>query len=380
MKTINQLIVLIMALAMISTFTACKKENLANGGTPRIRYVRVTNPVSSDSLLIGAGQGQLIAIIGENLGGAESMWFNDQPASLNPTFITNTTIIVNVPSPIPTEITNRLKIYFSNGDSLLYNFEVQISKPSVNSMTCEYVNTGDVATINGDFFYAPITVAFTGGVSGEIVSVTDKILQVRVPSGAQPGPITVTTNFGETESEFWFADNRNIFISSDPFEGWNTKSFVVTDPGAGDPPKINGNYIRVTKKLGDWPYTEVADGPAADMPIHSRRIPDAAILSPQDYNLKFEVNTIKPYNANLIKINAGTSVQDNDNYQWKPPYDSKGQWQTVIIPYEDVVNSYKVRPTVNPDGYWSMVLIHGPGALDADICFDNFRIVPKVNK
>ncbi|GEO10584.1 glycan-binding surface protein [Segetibacter aerophilus] len=381
MKTLNKtILLLIIAVAMVGSFAGCKKEDLLNGGQPRINYIRITNPASSDSLLVGAAQGNLIAIVGENLGDAKSIWFNNQPATLNPTYITNTSILVNVPAPIPTVITNKLKIYFANGDSLLHNFQVQISKPSITSMTSEYVNTGDVATINGNFFYAPLTVKFTGGVSGEVVSVTDKILQVRVPTGAQPGPITITTNFGETKSDFWFRDDRNIFISSDPFEGWNTKSFVVTDPGPGDPPKINGNYIRVTRKLGDWPYTEVADGPASAMPIHSKRIPDAAILSPKDYNLKFEINTLKPYNANIIKINAGTNVQDNDNYQWKPPYDSKGQWQTVVIPYEEVIASYKVRPVVDPNGYWSMLLIHGPGALDADICFDNFRIVPKINK
>lgn len=381
MKTIKKLILLAIIIAMVSTFSGCKKDSVAAGsGTERISYVRVTNPTSSDSLLVGAAQGQLIAIIGENLEGAQSMWFNDQQATLNPTYITNTSIIVNVPTPIPTKISNKLKIYFSNGDSLLYNFAVQISKPSVTSMTCEYVNAGDVATINGNYFYAPVSVKFTGGVTGEVVSVTDKILQIKVPSGAQPGPITVTTNFGQSISDFWFEDNRNIFISSDPWEGWNGSGYVITSPGAGDPPKINGNYIRFTKKVGDYPYAEIADGPASAMPIHAKRIPDAAILSPKDYNLKFEVNTIKPYNNNIIKINAGTSASDADNYQWKPPYDSKGQWQTVVISYDDVVNSYKVRPTVNPDGYWSMVLIHGPGALDADICFDNFRVVPKVNK
>ena len=289
------------------------------------------------------------------------------------------TTLVNVPSPIPTEINNKLKIYFSSGDSLLYDFIVQIAEPQLDNMLSEYVNAGDIAMIRGNYFYAPLTVTFTGGAVAEIESIDDKNIRVRVPANAQPGPITVKTNFGETESDFWFRDDRNIFISSDPFEGWNTASFVVTNPGAGDPPKINGNYIRVTKKVGDWPYVEVADGPADNMPIHSKRIPDAALLSPENYNLKFEINTLKPYSSNLIKINAGTSAQDNDNYQWKPPYDSKGQWQTVVIPYEEVVNSYKVRPTVNPNGYWTMVLIHGPGALDVDICFDNFRVVPKVS-
>jgi Surface glycan-binding protein B xyloglucan binding domain len=114
------------------------------------------------------------------------------------------------------------------------------------------------------------------------------------------------------------------------------------------------------------------------MPNHSKNIPDAAILKPEDYNLKFEINTMKPYNNSTIRINVALNEQDNDAYQWKPPYDTKGQWQTVIIPFEEVVASYKVKPVINPNGYWTRLLMQGPGDLDADISFDNFRVVPKV--
>ena len=368
---------LIMTIAVISIYSSCKKDSTAE---PRIKYVRITSPQSSDSLLIGAGQGHLIAIMGENLQDAVEIWFNDQRATLTPTYITSTSILVTVPSKIPTDITNKLKIIFKNGYTLLYDFQVQISKPAVNSMLCEYVKDGDIATINGDYFYAPVTVTFTGGVTGTIVSLKDQEIQVKVPTGVQPGPITVQTNFGVTKSNFWFRDNRNIFISSDPWEGWNGQGFVVTNPGPGDPEKINGNYIRVKKLIANWSWNEIADGTASSMPIHSKRIPNAAILNPGDYNLKFEVNTIKPYNNGMIRINAGNTVQDNTNYQWKPPYDSKGKWQTVVIPYDEVFNSYTVKPVVNPDGYWSMLLMQGPGDLDADISFDNFRIVPKIDK
>src|SRR5829696_6634406 len=309
MRTFSKsILIFILALPLINTFTSCKKDNLPNYGEPRITYVRVTNPASSDSLLIGAAQGKLVAIMGENLGGAVEMWFNDQKASLNPTYITNTSILVSVPSQIPLSIDNKLKINFKDGKTLLYDFKVQISKPLLSSMVSEYVNAGDVATIRGDFFYAPLSVTFTGGATGELVSVTDKILQVRVPAGAQVGQITVKTNFGETKSNFWFRDNRNIFISSDPYEGWWNSSYVVTNPGAGDPPKINGNYIRVKKVLGAWSWNEIAGGPNTAMPVHSKNVPDAAILKPEDYNVKFEINTIKPYNAGIIRINVGLNA------------------------------------------------------------------------
>lgn len=383
MKTINNSILFFfIAICGMMSLTSCEKDNAPNGGKPRINYVRVTNPISSDSLLVGAGQGNLIAIMGENLGGARRMFFNNREANLNPTYITNESILVNVPTLIPTEINNKLKIYFSDGDSLLYDFEVQISEPAVTNMLSEYVNTGDVATIRGDFFYAPLTVTFTGGVTGELVSVDDKIIEVRVPAGAQPGPITVTTNFGDTESDFWFRDNRNIFLSSDPFTGWWNADYVVmpSSVGASDPVAINGNYIRFKKPIGAWSWNEVAGGPASAMGEISKNVPDAAILKPSDFNLKFEVNTIKPYNNNTLKINVGLLAEDNNAYQWKPPYDTKGKWQTVVIPFEDVVASYAVKPVISANGYWTRLLFHGAGDLDADISFDNFRIVPKLTK
>jgi hypothetical protein len=290
--------------------------------------------------------------MGENLGGAVEMWFNDQQASLNPTYITNNTILVNVPAQIPLAITNQLKIIFKDGRTLLHNFTVQISKPLVSNMLSEFVNDGEVATIRGNYFYAPLSVTFTGGAKGEIVSIKDQAIEVRVPSGVQPGPITVKTNFGETKSNFWFRDPRNHFINSDPYEGWWNASYVVSAPGLNDPPKIAGNYIRFKKQLGSWSWNELAGGPASAMPQHSKNIPDAAILKPEDYYLKFEVNTLKPYNTNVVKINLALNAEDNDAYKWNPPYDTKGQWQTVVIPLEDVFASYKVKPTVTGAGYF----------------------------
>ena len=381
MKKIYKLLqCLVIVISIAGVFSSCKKDDAS--GIPVIKYVRVTNPVSSDSLLVGAYQGNLIAIVGENLQGAVQIWFNDQKAVLTPTYITSTSILVSVPNQIPKVITNVLKIIFADGKELLYSFKVIISEPTVSSMVCEYAPVGTVATIRGDFFYEPITVTFAGGVKGEIVSVTDKILNVRVPAGANPGQIIVSTNFGTTKSNFWFNDNRNIFISSDPYTGWWNSSYVVTTPGAGDPVKINQNYIRVKKAIGGWSWNEVAGGPPSAMGPISKNVPDEAILKPSDYNLKFEVNTIKPYANNVLKINVGLANDFNNNeYRWLPPYDTKGIWQTVVIPFEDVAKSYGAAPlTLSANGYYTRLLFHGPGDLDCDISFDNFRVVPKILK
>ncbi|MFT3935429.1 MAG: glycan-binding surface protein [Chitinophagaceae bacterium] len=132
--------------------------------------------------------------------------------------------------------------------------------------------------------------------------------------------------------------------------------------------------------MGAWAWTEVAGGPASAMGDISKNIPDDAILKPSDYNLKFELNTMKPYNANALKINVGLQAENNDAYIWAPPYDTKGAWQTVTIAFDEIVKSYGKPITVNHDGYWTRLLFHGGGDLDCDMSFDNFRIVPKIIK
>lgn len=375
-KIFQSILLLFLAIGVAGVYTSCQKDN-SDGGEPRITYVRITDPESADSLLVGAGQGNMIAIVGENLQNAREIWFNDQKAILTPTFITSKSILVNVPSMVPKEITNKMRIVFSNGNVVEHNFNLEISKPLIGKMMSEYVLEGDIATIQGDYFYEPLTVTFNGGVQGEIESVEDKTIKVRVPAGAQPGQITIKTNFGETKSDFWFRDNRNIFLSSDPYTGWWNESYVVTTPAADGPPKINGNYIRFKKAIGGWSWNEVAGGPPSAMGEISKNIPDEAILKPEKYNLKFEVNTLKPYNNNVLKITVGLQDFNNEEYRWMPPYDTKGQWVTVVIPFETVVKSYGTPLTVSPNGYYTRLLFHGPGDLDADISFDNFRVVQK---
>ncbi len=383
-KIYKSIPILLIALAIMGIFASCNNEDV-NKGTPEISYVRITKPTASDSLLVAAGQGQMIAIIGDNLQNTRQIWFNDQQASLTPTYITKTSILVSVPSHIPITVSNKLKIIFANGDSLLYNFEVTINKPTINSMDCEYTLAGGVATIRGDYFYLPITVTFPGGAAGTNVSVdvTNKILYVTVPAINQAGQITVSSNFGSTKSDFWFRDDRNVFLSSDPFTGWWDASIVVTNPGPTDPPSINGNYIRIVQKFGAWGWYDAAGGPASAMGDISKNIPDDAILHPSKYNFKFEVCTTKPYNGGGCLFWVGLTDYTNPNvkyYKWNPPVDTKGVWQTIVIPYEDVVSGMGVPITVNHDGYFNRLSIQGATPLDCDMSFDNFRVVPKTLK
>lgn len=383
----------LLATIVSGSLASCDKSD-SSGGAPYISYVRVTNPTSKDSLLVAAGQGQMIAIVGGNLQNTKQIWFNDQQAELTPTLISNTAIIVSVPTLVPLEVNNKMKLIFANKDSLLYDFTVTISKPVIdgsnklkpNGMDCEYVSDGEIATIHGNYFYLPISVTFQGDVTATSedgdVTVNDKdlnfpntILTVKVPDGAQSGPITITDNFGTTTSDFWFRDNRNIVEGFDGSNDPGTNGTVVTAPGAGDPPLINGNYCRVVKpNMGGWDWTQVYARWSAPW----CQIPDEAISHPELYYYKFEVNTVKPFDSNGVRLWVSDTGAQNTGpyYNWMPPLDTKGAWQTIVIPFEDIMSANSPLGILS-GGYFSAFVFCEGGGLDCDMSFDNFRIVPK---
>ena len=414
MKTIHKSILFVSIFAIVTLIaSSCKDDNNSSSGAPFISYVRVTNPASSDSLLAAAGQGQMIAIVGGNLQNTRQVWFNDQQTTLIPTYVTNTTLIVTVPSSVPMVVTDKMKLVFADGDSLLYDFQVTINAPIIDDTYCDYVADEATDTIYGRFFYYPLTVTFPGGLSvssgdsgSDDVTVqqvdpntSSAILMVKVPIGAQPGQITVTSNFGSGKSNFMFRDNRNIFEGFDDGIDPGTNGTVVTDPGPSDPPSINGAYVRIAQTIGGWAWIQVFARWNGDVVISSD-----AILHPDLYNFKFEVCTEKPFNTNGIRgwitdpaianntpatpvVTSATGTY----YSWIPtsadapstltgtfpPIDTQGTWKTITIPLDQFAaaeGSY--FPGVLPSYFCAFVFCEG-GTLDCDMSFDNFRIVPK---
>ena len=81
------------------------------GATPVIKYARMCDIETADSLVVSASLGTRLAFVGDNLGDVQQIWFNDQKAKLNPTMVTSHTIIVDIPNVIPGEVTNKGSIH-----------------------------------------------------------------------------------------------------------------------------------------------------------------------------------------------------------------------------------------------------------------------------
>jgi hypothetical protein len=375
---------LFVTLVMGGTFTSCSEDDLPNGGKPMINFIRVTRPEAADSLIVQGAQGQMIAIIGENLQGARELWINDLKATLQSTFITNTSIITRVPSDIPQDITNKMRIVFANGEELVHDFAVKISEPAPSYMESEYVPAGEVAVIRGAYFYKPSQVYFTGAngakVEGEIVSVVDNKLEVKVPASAQPGPVTVKTNFGETESSFWFRDNRNIIADYEDtdFGGWwHGPNFISS--GDAEIKPISGKFLRIDKvDTGGWFEAWVGDG---TIKAKTKNIPADAFANPGMYSLKFEINTVAPLVYKGARIHFGTGDpggRDKATYAWEPNIDTQKKWQTVSIPFKAIYEANNKNGntfTYNANGYAVSFHFVGPGT-KAQFGMDNLRVVP----
>jgi hypothetical protein len=396
--------------------SSCDDDEAAeNGGEPIIHYIRVTNPESSDSLVNTALLGNLVAIMGDNLGGAKEIWFNDKKALLTPTFITNTTILVRVPNDAPVAIDDKIKIIFRNGSELAYDFKVDIPPPLVNSMDLEYVADGETAYINGLYFFdvTPIEVSFSDGAGGfipaEVLATTETRLAVKVPAGAGSGPLKVKTNYGEEQSVLHFRDQRNIILNYDeagktPTGSWRTGKFVE------DEKSLDGKYIMFQ---GVYNNKERTEGPGGESTYESQfwaqtsGRPEGNLLpgEPSDYVMKFEVNIVTWYGSYLNICfapwnHAGNNAEIwgndiNARAIWGPwntgssAIDTDGEWRTVSIPMtefkwamglntadEVVYTDMKFNKAVT--GSLSFWVLSSPEADNSPFEFymDNIRIVP----
>lgn len=372
---------------------------------PEIIYIRKTDPAKSDSLIARALMGENIAIIGKNLGNVDEIWFNDRLAALNPNLVTETSILVQVPEVIPSDVTNKMTLVNSDKvNRLVYDFGVDVPAPVVDRMVCEYVADGETVVIKGNYFVddpaSPLTVLFPGNIAGTIVSFTINEIQVTVPSGTGPGQIQVKSLYGTTRSRFFFRDDRNIILNFDDLTaagGW--RSGVM---GNSNPAGISGNYVRFSGALaGGAGVTWNEDGfsfnlwPQAngrpDVPVYTGELKDAVI--------KFEINVVEPWESCALQmIFTPYSITGSNSYiadgsyprgVWNPwketgTFKTDG-WTTVSYPMSEFNYSFDgsaSTSSLTPDMVRGLTFYVWHGGVDGTdcnphICIDNIRVVPK---
>ena len=238
-------------LVTIAGLTACEDEpdrfELADG-LPTVYYVRPVKAAQADSLLTGAYMGNSICIVGENLRSVYQLDFNDVTATLNNSYITDNTLLVDVPNEIPGEVSNAMYLITKNRDTVKYEFSVLVPGPTLSSMKNEFAPAGSASAVYGDYFVddpnVPIQV-FIGNANCDIIDFTKGAINFKVPADAVPdSPVKVKTIYGEVTSVFHWQDARGSLFNfdNDPHptnHGWHAM-VIETDETA-----LSGNFLRL---------------------------------------------------------------------------------------------------------------------------------------
>lgn len=431
------------ALAMMGCLmTACEdqpdKYEIADG-VPTLKYVRSPLPEEADSLLVGAYLGNTVCLVGDNLRSIYELYFNDQKATLNTSYMTDHTILVDIPKNIPEEVTNKIYMVTKSGAKVDFDFNVMVPAPVVSSMSCEYAPAGSEAVLYGDYFVddpnVPLTISMPGDITVEgeqITSITKTAIKFIVPVGAMQGNIRVKSIYGTGQSVFQYKDTRNILFDWDGnYEGalaagnsWNgdneKKGQILPSV-----PSVDNNYmvLGTTFLSGGqwdtppeytmmyWPDLNATEGcvPLYDLPQFKKMLEDYKI---EELALKFEVYvpTSNPWMAegmqirftSLDEVSMSNQTQDyiwNDDESheegkaprgvWVPweetgSYDTNNQWVTVTLKmseFNKLVSGLASDTEFTQDRFAGLSIFLRGGGVDGKecepiICIDNIRVVP----
>ena len=396
------------ALAIVTgfTFQSCNdnpdKYEMTDG-VPEVHYVRVPNPASADSLLVQAFMDNTICLVGTNLKSISELWFNDQKALLNSSFITGNTLLVTIPKTIPEIVTNKIYMITKEKDTVTYDFGVQVPEPYVSSISCEYAKDGDVVTLYGDYFIndanVPLTISMAGNIPvTEFISIQKTQVKFKVPAGSQKGYLTVKSIYGVGRSHFQFRDDRGMILDWDVLNangGWRSGKIKNTEPEG-----ISGNYVYFTGALKDDLSDWAEDNFSFNLwgAANGRPQGDLFATAPAESVLKFEINVTQPWASTAMQIIfTPWATRDTNGYiadgktpraLWRPwqgldkGYTTDG-WQTVAIPITDFkyLHDGGTAEMAGPGNYGGLTIFvyHGGIAGTACtpyICLDNIRVVP----
>lgn len=424
--------IFIIAAASMICMASCNDEPYKyeiSDGVPTVSYVRSPDITLKDSLLVGAPMKETICLVGDNLRSITALYFNDQAAVLNTSYITDHTLITQVPSTIPGTVTDKIYMHTSSGAVVEYPFRTIVPAPDVAVMSNEWAKPGEEVTISGDYFIndesTPLKVTMPDGSEiCEFTALSKTAISFIIPQGCtKDGYITVESIYGASRSLFQFHDKRNILFDFDGSHGglksghgW--RSGRIGGEAEYGMPEIDGSYLYlggVTMEASGNTWNEDnfcmnywPDG-SAEYP-ELCRIPAMAGYIDQYSNdelvFKFEVYIpdSNPWTAGAMQLMLTTnemvsSSNENNSYYgiparglWMPwrnassgVYSTGGSWTTVSIPLSSFDKNDRGEKSSNildmkeATGLTIFVWAGGvAGVSDCDPLFaiDNIRIVP----
>lgn len=405
-------------------------------GVPTVHGVRYAD---RDVLIEQAYMGEVVCFMGDNLCSVRELFFNDQRAVLNTSFMTEHTLVAAVPGNLPKVKTDKVYMITKDKDTVTVDFKVMLPAPQIKAMSCEFQKPGEDVTVYGNYFTEPMTVTFEDG-NGAVVtsfkSVSMTEATFTIPADAKPGKIKLETESGLARSPFSYydfcgglitdfdgvdADGKVTGTNGIVPQGWNFAGTYSSEGG------IMGNYVELKSANpmapgGDWNEDFKIDfwcGSWNGDPMGITSGAGAPLCNIIDFTnfqnmaLKFElcIPSSNPWMAGAMQlIFCSADKAANDSWQnntfvhtsatdggldlcrglyrpWEATgsFDTGDKWITVTVPFSEFTwnadgTAGKV-PLAGPEDFATFVLWPWSGGVAGTECtpvfrIDNLRAVP----
>jgi hypothetical protein len=346
---------LLACVAVLSTFSACKKTTTAGPVLTGVRYYAAS---PSDTALTSlTPTGQWVVLEGHNLKNAVQILLDGVPVSFNAALFSDTSAVVQIPTVIPFNSVaasdlNTIK-YTTAGGTANFKFSVVVPPPSIAYISDEMANPGDSVWIIGTNFFLISNISFAGAtVASYNVSSDGTVLGFVAPPFAAGAPASVTTKSGTTATPFNVEDNTNgVLCNFDnvfTYQWWS----AGLDNSSANYPGNTGQYAilntngPLNSKDGSW-----WGGGRSINCNGAQWVPVANLNDPVgNWALKFEINIPSPWSGvTLYFAKDGNSSPWTYIARYEPwkspsgaisPVKSRG-WQTVTMP----LTAFLTQPT-----------------------------------
>lgn len=416
------------AATLVGAMSSCERQDypyrfVATDGVPTIDFVRYAD---QDVFITQAYMDEVLCIVGSNLTSVHDVLFNDQPAILNTSYITSSTMVVSVPSNPAQVQTDKIYFITAKKDTVTFDFKVLPPAPKINTLSNEWASAGDVVTMTGRYFIDVESLSFPGAAVTDFTVVNSETITLTVPAGASAGPIEITTASGSGRSAFQYMDSRNMLFDFDGLRGgrasgngWRAPAAGhIHNPGDDAFAAIDGSYMwfggetlkaNPTEVWGEDPFSfNYWPSSTNDPSLPQLNTLPAFKSFIEKYGvgglaLKFEclIPSSNPWSTCSMQV-VFTRIDDvsNENANnlyltektlarglWTPwqgsgSYDTADKWVTVVLPLSDFSKAPD-GSTLDPiDGKFltgfSMFVYSGFGGTDCSPVFaiDHIRVVP----
>ncbi|MBR1538344.1 MAG: hypothetical protein IJ636_02435 [Bacteroidales bacterium] len=431
MKAFSKHITLFLGIVLAASCTKIDYPDrfVQTDGVPTIDFIRYAD---KDVIITQANMEEVVCIVGDNLTSVHDLYFNDQAAVLNSSYMTDHTLVVSVPKNMPAVQTDKIYLRTKSGAEVTYDFKVLPPAPKLTAMSLEWAQPGQTVTIYGSYLFAPLTIEFPGVDPVEISSSNGSSVDVVVPEGAQPGKIKVNTASGTAQSVFMYKDSRGMLFDFDGLTGLDNHGWNGHNSQDADEHSISGRYFQFgdgSSVLNDdtwdeshysfvyWPGSWNDPENYSDGALGARLTDFADFSDWKNMALKFEmcIPSGNPWTccalqicmAGVDKVSFGGQTVDiygnqvagaNNTYMtsndvpramYRPwlvsgSYDTGDKWITVTIPFTEFTYGWDGNPSsgeLNASSFtslWMFVCQGGIAGTEGSpvIRIDNIRAVP----